>query len=252
MGPGQGRAAAALARGLALGGAGDVRLPDQAALVRRRHADGQRALVRRRRRRPDRPADLLPFRPGHRRLRGPGGGGLGVRRARRLVGRQGPARVSRHPLLQARRLRLRLRPRRPGVVLPLRASEVDRPGDPPRGAGQDGPEDRRPRQGGLKRRLVAPPLRHQEQAAVRQVGHPGGIRLPLGGLPARAQAADHRRGAAAPPDLGRREGGPGRLPLLERGGRDRPLRVDVHRRVRRDRIARGTDVRQAGGNTARS
>ena len=49
-----------------------------------------------------------------------------------------------------------------GVVLPLRAPEVDRPGDPPRGAGQDGPEDRRARQGGLERRLVAPALRHQE------------------------------------------------------------------------------------------
>ena len=102
LGPGQGRAAAALAGGLALGGAGDVHVPHQAALVRRRDADGQRAVVRRRRRRPDRPADLLPFRPGHRRLRGPGGGRLGVRRPGRLGGRQGPARVSRHPVLQAR------------------------------------------------------------------------------------------------------------------------------------------------------
>ena len=53
-------------------------------------------------------------------LRGPGGGRLGERRAGRLGGRQGAARVSRHPVLQARRLRLRLRPRRPGVVLSLR------------------------------------------------------------------------------------------------------------------------------------
>ena len=40
---------------------------------------------------------------------------------------------------------------------------------------------------------------------------------------------------------------PRRLALLERGGQDRALRVDLHRRDRRDRIARGTHVRQAGG-----
>ena len=46
--------------------------------------------------------------------------------------------------------------------------------------------------------------------------------------------------------------GPRRLALLERGGQDRALRVDLHRRDRRDRTARGTHLRASRGNTARS
>ena len=94
----------------------------------------------------------------------------------------------------------------PGLVLSVRPPQVDRPGDPPGGTGQDGAEDRRARQGGVERRLVAPALRHQGPAALGQVGHPGGLRLPLGGVPARAQAAGPGRGPAAPPGRGRREG----------------------------------------------
>ena len=253
LGPGQGRAAAALAGGLALGRAGDVRVPHQAALVRRR-----------RRRWPTsrRSSTAATPRPAGRSTTTPAWTSAGceglvdvVSASDGLVVSAGGKALPEYPdipFYKRARLRLRLRPRRPGVVLPLRPPEVDRPGDPPGGAGQDGPEDRRARQGGLERRLVAPALRHQGPAALGQVGHPGGLRLPLGGLPARAQAADHRRGAAAPPDLGRREGGPRRLALLERGGQDRPLRVDVHRRDHRDRAARGTHLRASRGNTARS
>ena len=76
LGPGEGRPATALAGGLALVAPGTFVYPAQASLVRRRDADGERAVVRRWRRRPDRTADLLPLRHGHRRLRGPGGRGL--------------------------------------------------------------------------------------------------------------------------------------------------------------------------------
>ena len=47
------------------------------------------------------------------------------------------------------RLRLRLRPRRPAAGTTATPPDSDRPGDPPGRAGQDGPEDRRARQGGL-------------------------------------------------------------------------------------------------------
>ena len=239
LGPGQGRAAAALAGGLALGRAGDVRLPDQAALVRRRRRRWPTS------RRSSTAATPRPDAPiyYHSGLDIGGCEGLVdvVSACDGLVVSAGGKALPEYPdipFYKRARLRLRLRPRRPRLVLSLRPPEVDRPGDPPGEAGQDGPEDRRPRQGGLERRLVAPALRHQDQAALGQVGHPGGIRLPLGGVPARAQAADPRRGAAAPPDLGRREGDPRRLALLERGGRDRPLRVDLRRREHRDRTAR--------------
>ena len=50
VGPGERRPAAAVARRLAAGAAGHVRLSGQAAVVRQFHADGQRAVLRRRRR----------------------------------------------------------------------------------------------------------------------------------------------------------------------------------------------------------
>ena len=163
------------------------------------------------------------------------------------AGGKAPARVSRHPVLQARRLRRRLPPRRPGLVLPLQPPADDRPGDPPRGAGQDGPEDRRARQGGLERRLVAPALRHQG----RQPSGKWGIQEGYAFL-WEAYRREHKPqiiAVARPHHLI----WAGEKVVLDGSrswsadGQDRALRVDLHRRDRRDRIARGTHVRQAGG-----
>ena len=116
----------------------------------------------------------------------------------------GPAGLRRHAGQAA--LRRRLPARRPRLVLPLQPPAHDRPGDQARRDGQDGPADRPARQGRRQRRLVAPALRHHRPAAVGQVGHHRGLRLPLGGVPARAQAEAAGRRPAAPPRRRRREG----------------------------------------------
>src|SRR5262249_6309141 len=170
-------------------------LSGQAALVCGADADRQRTFLRRRRRSAARDtSDLLPLRQRRRRLRGDGGSGLRLRRTGRVGPRQGHAGVQRRAVLQAAwRLRLRLRPRRARVVLPLRAFASHRPGDPAGPTRPEGTADRRTRQGGEQRRLGASPLRYQGEAALRQVGHPGCLPVPLGGVSPPAQAVAPRR-----------------------------------------------------------
>ena len=118
---------------------------------------------------------------------------------------------------------------------------------------QDGPEDRRARQGRRQRRLVAPPLRDHEPAAVGQVGDAGGLRLPLGG---RTSAS---RSPSSSPSPGRTTWpGPAstvvarRLEVVEPVGPDRALRVDLRRRHDRDRARGSSGPTTARGRTARS
>ena len=61
-----------------------------------RHPDGQRAVLRQRLRKAQRPQDLLPLRPGLRRREGHGRGGRGDRRAGRLGRQRAAARLRGH------------------------------------------------------------------------------------------------------------------------------------------------------------
>ena len=155
-----------------------------------------------------------------------------TRRPGRLGGRQGPARVRRHPVLQAARITTTSTSstRRAGSTATRTCKSIDpaiRPGERVKMGQKIGVLGKE----GAQRRLVAPALRHQGPAALGQVGHPGGLRLPLGGVPARAQAP------GSWPWPGRTTWSrPARRCVLDgsrswsAGGQDRPLRVDLRRR----------------------
>ena len=66
--------------------------------------------------------------------------------------------------------------------------------------------------------------------AVRPVGHTGGLRIRLGGLPAGVSTPDRRRGPPAPTGLDRRAGNARRQQVVECGRRRPPLPLDVQRR----------------------
>ncbi len=81
---------------------GTYRLSGQAAMVRQFHADGQRAVLRRCRRAAEEPQDLLPLRPGLRRLRRADRGRGRDRRAGRLGPDREAARLRGHARAQPR------------------------------------------------------------------------------------------------------------------------------------------------------
>ena len=99
---------------------------------------------------------------------------------------------------------------------------------------------------GGSRRLVASAFRDQEPAALGQVGHAGGLCVPLADRPPRVRSPDVI--AVARPHIL-----PGGRPVVLDGGKSwcrdgRParFRLDVHRRHDRDRAAGRAFVRSAG------
>ena len=160
---------------------GHVRLSGQAAVVRQHHADGQRAVLRRRRREAGREEDLLSLRPRLRRLRGAGRGGRGHRRPGRLGRAQETADGYDDTPVEPRYDVVYLLDARGWYYRYSHLHSIDAAISPARQV-QDGPAHRPAGQGRGQRRLVAPALRHLLPAAVGQVGQPGGLRLRLGGL----------------------------------------------------------------------
>ena len=172
--------------------AGHVSLPGQAALVRQRHADGQRAGPRRWRREPAASRTSTTTT-------------ASTSAAPRAWSRSSPpptawwfppARRSCPATTTARRSRATTwsiswtsAAGTTATAICTRSFRASSPAS----EGQDGPADRPARQGGRQRRLVALALRHHRPAALGQVGHHRGLRLPLGGVPARVSSRNSWR-----------------------------------------------------------
>ncbi len=118
--------------------------------------------------------------------------------------------------------------------------------------GEDRPAARPARQGRGQRRLVASALRHQRPPAVGQVGHHRRLRVPLGSLPPRAQAAAPRRRPAAPLRRRGRKSDARRQPLVVGTGSIASHDWTLHRRHDGERRQRSSAATTSRASTARS